>query len=43
MLKKLLLACAALGLFSTPAPAGGNGLLGPSNDQSDWPYQKGAC
>ncbi len=43
MLKKLLLACAGLGLVSTTAMAAGNGLLGPSNDENDAPYQKGAC
>jgi len=43
MLKKLLMACAGLCSFSAAALAGGNGLLGPSDDQSDGPYQKGSC
>ena len=43
MLKKLLLVGAGLGFFSTAAMAGGNGLLGPSEDPSDGPYQKGTC
>jgi uncharacterized protein GlcG (DUF336 family) len=43
MLKKLLLVGAGLGFFSTDAMAGGNGLLGPSEDPNDGPYQKGTC
>jgi uncharacterized protein GlcG (DUF336 family) len=43
MLKKLLLTCSAISLCSTPATAAGNGLLGPSDDPSDTPYQKQSC
>ncbi len=43
MLKRLAMIGAGLGFLTTAALADGNGLLGPSNDPNDSPYNKQQC